>query len=117
VAGPINNASSIVEPNSLVPGHDRWTVTTNGLLLLALSEKKHDIGNEPSSAATGLGDAAASNKLPMITTSAIVLFDMRPVPPRSCPGGESLGTGVGSQGSGIDPAPGVAASRNSATML
>jgi hypothetical protein len=51
------------------------TVTTIGLVLLALSEKVQFIGK--SSAATGLGTAATSNAPPMITASAIDLFGIR----------------------------------------
>ncbi len=64
-----------MEPYSLVPEHDSLTVTTNGLVLLALSEKTQVIGKL--SAATGLGTAATSSEPPMITASAIVLFDIR----------------------------------------
>jgi hypothetical protein len=55
--------------------HESLTVTTIGLVLLALSEKVQVIGK--SSAATGLGMAEASNEPPMITASAIILFDIR----------------------------------------
>jgi hypothetical protein len=55
--------------------HESLTVTTIGLVLLALSEKVQVIGK--SSAATGLGTAAISNEPPMITASAIILFDIR----------------------------------------
>jgi hypothetical protein len=43
----------------------------------------HVNGNWPS-AATGVGQAETSNEAPMISASAIVLFDIRPYPPRSC---------------------------------
>ena len=66
-----------------MPEHDSLTVTTSGLVLLALSEKVQVIGNGPS-AATGLGTAATSHAPPMSNASAIVLFDIRPYPPRSC---------------------------------
>jgi hypothetical protein len=51
------------------------TVTTNGLVLLALSDIVHVNGNEPS-AATGLGMAEASNAAPIIAASAIDLLDI-----------------------------------------
>ena len=66
-------------PVVLFPGHDSLTVTTNGLVLLALSDIVHVNGNEPS-AATGLGMAEASNAPPIIAASAIDLFDIRPQP-------------------------------------
>jgi hypothetical protein len=59
-----------------LPAHDNLTVTTNGLLLLALSDMTHVNGNEPS-AATGLGRNVVSNEPPIIATSAIVFFDIR----------------------------------------
>jgi hypothetical protein len=54
------------------------TVTTSGLLLLALSDITQFNGNEPS-AATGFGPAETSNAPPMITATAIVLFDIHQV--------------------------------------
>lgn len=59
-----------------LPPHDNWTVTTNGLLLVALSDMTHVNGKEPS-AATGLGRNVVRSEPPIIAASAIVLFDIR----------------------------------------